>query len=167
MKTIISFKGVPNSGKTTSALFICAELKLIGHKCDFVPEVARELIYQYGGFESKPTQLLISGKQIQRITDALAVQNIIVTDTDVELGANFITHNSEEYLKIIQEEYKRELAKVSPIVQQIKIQCDRRYSKTDLVMLLRMIEKHLITKETIDTADLDFTLVVRNCNENN
>lgn len=146
MKTIISFIGAPNSGKTTAALYLASKIKQKGFKCDFIPEVARELIYRYKGFEHKPNQLLISGMQISRIVEALAVQDIIVTDTDIELGANFIGHHSEEYLEILREEYKRELEKVAKEVYCFQMKCVKPYFKWQLRELTEGAIQFLITR---------------------
>jgi hypothetical protein len=89
-KKLISFYGLPNTGKTTLALGLTYELKIRGYKCDFIPEFARELHYVYGGKENLPNQLVVTGTQIQKCVDALKVQDIVVTDSDPVLGALYL-----------------------------------------------------------------------------
>ncbi len=64
---LVNFNGGPGSGKSTTAAFVFAKLKMSGIKTDLVGEEAREKIYD-GSIKMLENQVLILGEQWQRIT---------------------------------------------------------------------------------------------------
>jgi hypothetical protein len=63
---LVNLSGGPGSGKSTTAAYIFAKVKLAGWKAELVGEEARELIYD-GSIPMLENQALILGQQWQRI----------------------------------------------------------------------------------------------------
>lgn len=64
---LVNLSGGPGSGKSTTAAYIFAKVKLAGFKAELVGEEARDLIYN-GSIPMLENQALILGQQWQRIT---------------------------------------------------------------------------------------------------
>lgn len=87
---VINAFGGPGSGKTTSCLDICAQLKKEGYNAEYVQEVAKELVYDnrmdlLDGSEAHQFDML--KEQMKRMDRLIGQTDFIVTDSPILLNA--------------------------------------------------------------------------------
>ncbi len=111
MKTIVvnMFAG-PGAGKTTCAWQIASELKKRGYVTEYVPEYAKELVWDKNfdlldGTLEHQKQLL--EEQSHRLDRLVGQVDFIVTDSPVLLNAIYYTGSPEEKKGYTDEVYKR------------------------------------------------------------
>lgn len=87
----------PGAGKTTSAWAIAAELKKKDLVVEYVPEYAKELVWE-GNFElldqKYEHQMIVYAEQKRRIDRLMGKVDIIVTDAPTVMSVNYIHHEA-------------------------------------------------------------------------
>lgn len=101
MRTItVNLYGGPGAGKTTAAWEIAAELKKAGVLTEYVPEHAKELVWDGkldlldGSYENQKALIAEQAHRIDRLQGKVSV---IVTDSPILLG---LMYQKEEYPKL-------------------------------------------------------------------
>lgn len=84
---VINFYGGPSCGKSNMALAVAAELKFRQASTEYIPEYAKDLVYQKATPDFFANQLYISAKQHKRIYHCLGKVDYIVTDSPILLGS--------------------------------------------------------------------------------
>lgn len=97
---VINAFGGPGSGKTTSCMDICAQLKKAGYKAEYVQEYAKELVYEKNfslldGSEEHQFEML--KEQLHRMDRLVGETDFIVTDSPVLLNAIYNQELTPEY----------------------------------------------------------------------
>lgn len=103
----------PGAGKTTSAWAIAAELKKQGLVVEYVPEYAKELVWEEnfslldGSYEH---QMKIYSEQKHRIDRLIGKVDVVVTDSPTISSINYLNHDvcTEEQIKDYNEMALRE-----------------------------------------------------------
>lgn len=93
MTTIVNLLGSSGSSKSTTAMGLTYKLRLLGYKVEYVPEYAKDLVYEESEHKLKH-QLYVFSKQLKRL-DVLLDKGLdyIVTDSPLILGLFY----SEKY----------------------------------------------------------------------
>ena len=103
---VINAFGGPGSGKTTSCMNICAELKKQGFNAEYVQEYAKELVYDKN-FEmldgSKEHQFEILKEQVHRMDRLVGKTDFIVTDSPILLNTVYNRQLTPEYERMVSE----------------------------------------------------------------
>ena len=103
---VINAFGGPGSGKTTSCMNICAELKKQGFNAEYVQEYAKELVYDKN-FEildgSKEHQFEILKEQVHRMDRLIGKTDFIVTDSPILLNTVYNQQLTPEYERMVSE----------------------------------------------------------------
>lgn len=103
---VINAFGGPGSGKTTSCMNICAELKKQGFNAEYVQEYAKELVYDKN-FElldgSKEHQFEILKEQVHRMDRLIGKTDFIVTDSPILLNTVYNRQLTPEYERMVSE----------------------------------------------------------------
>lgn len=105
MKTLVVnlFAG-PGAGKTTCAWAIAAELKKLNINTEYVPEFAKELVWD-NNFEALARQEDIFKEQAHRINRLIGKVEVIVTDSPILLSEIYGKNNSDEFSKMVWNEH--------------------------------------------------------------
>lgn len=111
MKTIVvnMFAG-PGAGKTTCAWQVASELKKRGYITEYVPEYAKELVWdknfdQLDGTLDHQKQLLeVQAHRLERLKGQV---DFIVTDSPLMLNAIYLTGSPEEMKRYTDQVYRR------------------------------------------------------------
>jgi hypothetical protein len=85
MTVIINALGGPCSGKSTLSYGLMSLLKSRGHRAEYVPEYAKELVYRRD-FTKLANQFEVTREQDRRLRDLLGQVDWIVHDTALPLG---------------------------------------------------------------------------------
>lgn len=103
---VINAFGGPGSGKTTSCMNICAELKKQGFNAEYVQEYAKELVYDKN-FEmldgSPKHQFEILKEQVHRMDRLMGKTDFIVTDSPILLNTVYNQQLTPEYETMVSE----------------------------------------------------------------
>lgn len=103
---VINAFGGPGSGKTTSCMNICAELKKKGYNAEYVQEYAKELVYD-NNMEmldgSAEHQFDILKEQIHRMDRLIGKTDFIVTDSPILLNMVYNQQLTPEYENMVSE----------------------------------------------------------------
>ena len=83
MTTIVNLLGSSGSSKSTTAMGLTYKLRLLGHKVEYVPEYAKDLIYEESEHKLKH-QLYVFSKQLKRL-DVLLGKGLDYVVTDVSV----------------------------------------------------------------------------------
>lgn len=102
----VEFVGRPSSGKSTTAYGVFAELKRLGVKTEFVPEYAKELVYQKD-FATLSDQLKISSEQNFRENLLKGEVDIVITDTSLSLGGVYNTSYNQNIIESLIEDMRK------------------------------------------------------------
>ncbi len=101
---VVNFFAGPGAGKTTCAWEIAAELKKQGLVTEYVPEYAKELVWD-NNFEmldgTAEHQMKLFQEQNRRIQRLIGKVDVIVTDAPILLGTMYCKENTK-----VAEEYK-------------------------------------------------------------
>jgi len=107
--TVINLIGGPGSGKSTGAAYVFSQLKMHGINCEYVPEWAKEAVWERRGkpFEN---QLYVLGKQSYRMSRLRGEVDVIITDSPILMGAYYCQSlpYAEDFTKVllgVHEEY--------------------------------------------------------------
>lgn len=92
---IVNLFGGPGCGKSTTAAWIFAQLKMNSIDCEYVTEFAKDKIWE-SNEEVFKCQFYITGKQIFKITRCIGKVDVIITDSPMAIG---IQYTDNEYLK--------------------------------------------------------------------
>ena len=86
--TIVNFFGAPGGGKTTGALFVSSELKVLGYSAEYVSEFAKDAIWQEHKelFKVPENQFFIGANQFYRMNSLIGKVKIVVTDSPLLLS---------------------------------------------------------------------------------
>ncbi len=109
-KTLVvnAFAG-PGAGKTTACFETAAELKKMGYVVEYVPEYAKELVYdnpeRLDG--SKENQLHILEEQLKRLNRFMGKVDIIVTDASLMLNPVYLAQPDKEYEAAVSKLYQQ------------------------------------------------------------
>lgn len=103
----VEFIGRPSSGKSTTAYGVFAELKKMGVKTEFVPEYAKELVYQRD-FSTLIDQLKVSSEQNFRENLLKGEVDIVITDTSTILGSIYNETYCPELIESLIEEIRKD-----------------------------------------------------------
>ena len=107
---VINAFGGAGAGKTTACLHIAAELKKRGYVAEYVPEYAKELVWDKN-FElldgSEKNQRIILNEQRKRLDRLIGQVDFVVTDAPLLLNGVYLkeTDNKEEYCKKLLEDF--------------------------------------------------------------
>lgn len=99
----------PGAGKTTACLATVAELKKKGYVAEYIPEYAKELVYDNPALldGSKENQLHILEQQLKRLDRFLGKADIIVTDASILLNPVYLAEPDPDYEQAIGKLYKQ------------------------------------------------------------
>lgn len=101
---VINAFGGPGSGKTTSCMDICADLKKMGYNAEYVQEYAKELVYDKN-FDlldgSAANQFTILKEQMRRMDRLMGQTDFIVTDSPILLNSIYNQELTPEYEKMV------------------------------------------------------------------
>lgn len=89
---VINVAGGPCVGKTLLTAQLFVELKLAGYVCEYVPEYAKELVWQ-GDFDNLDNQYFVSKKQFQMVRNKIGKVDYVVTDGPGFQGIYYNRHN--------------------------------------------------------------------------
>lgn len=105
MKTLVVnlFAG-PGAGKTTCAWEIASELKKRGIVTEYVPEYAKELVWDEN-HEALADQEGIFEEQAHRVNRLIGKVDVVVTDSPILFSHIYGENNSEEFSKRIWDEH--------------------------------------------------------------
>ena len=105
MKTLVVnlFAG-PSAGKTTCAWEIASELKKRDIVTEYVPEYAKELVWDEN-YEALANQEAIFEEQAHRINRLIGKVDVIVTDSPVLFSEIYGQNNSDEFRERIWDEH--------------------------------------------------------------
>ena len=86
MTTIVNLLGSSGSSKSTTAMGLTYKLRLLGYKVEYVPEYAKDLVYEESEHKLK-RQLYVFSKQLKRL-DVLLGKGLdyVVTDSPLILS---------------------------------------------------------------------------------
>lgn len=97
----------PGAGKTTACLETVAELKKMGYVAEYVPEYAKELVYENSDLldGSAENQLSILLEQTHRVDRLIGKVDVVVTDAPILLNTVYGKDLPEEYAGYVKELY--------------------------------------------------------------
>lgn len=88
MTKLINLYGGPGTGKSTSAAYLFAKLKMLGVNAELVREAAKE--WAWAGRPITPMdQFALTREQITREADLFGKVDVLVTDSPILLGAYY------------------------------------------------------------------------------
>lgn len=92
---VIAFVGAPGAGKSTASYGATYQFKKRALSVEYVPEVAKDLLYR--GLLGKyiPNQTYIVSEQYKKLYDLMGQVNYIVTDAGLEICALHSAHESK------------------------------------------------------------------------
>ena len=96
---VVNFVGGPGSGKTALCCLLFAELKMRGMKVEYVPEVAKSLVWTQQ-YELLNNQHYVTMQQYEILNAVYGKVNIVVTDGPIIHGIYYNRHNSGNYCDI-------------------------------------------------------------------
>lgn len=101
---IVNLYGGPGAGKTTCSWEIAAELKKRGYNAEYVPEYAKDLVYE-GRMElldgSMEHQWMIFQEQKHRLDRLVGKVDIVVTDSPILLNTVYLQEPNEDFQQMI------------------------------------------------------------------
>lgn len=96
---IINFTGGPGSGKTALCCQLFAEMKMRGMKVEYVPEVAKNLVWTKQ-FELLNNQHYVSMTQFELLKAVNGKVDYILTDGPLVHGIFYNRHNKDNYCNV-------------------------------------------------------------------
>lgn len=99
----------PGAGKTTACLSTVAALKKMGFNAEYVPEYAKELVYDSPDMlnGSMENQFKILKEQLRRQDRFLGNVDIIVTDAPILLNAVYLSERTDAYVDMVNKIYSQ------------------------------------------------------------
>lgn len=101
---VVNLFAGPSAGKTTCAWEIASELKKRDIVTEYVPEYAKELVWDEN-YEALTNQEAIFEEQAHRINRLIGKVDVVVTDSPVLFSEIYGQNNSDEFKKRIWNEY--------------------------------------------------------------
>lgn len=105
---IVNLFGGPGTGKSTIAYGLMYKLKILGIECEFAPEYAKDLIFDFHGdisvFEN---QKEIYQEQKKRVARYNKKVNVVITDSPLPLFIYYDKTNDAEFQKEVMEEFSK------------------------------------------------------------
>ena len=104
--TYVNFYGAPGSGKSTGAAYVFSRLKLCGVDCEYVPEFAKDMVWQdrRSVFEIPELQTYVFANQFYRLRILRGRVRYVVTDSPILLSAAYAISSSllgSEYATVV------------------------------------------------------------------
>jgi hypothetical protein len=103
---VINFFAGPGAGKSTSAAFVFAELKMNGINCELVREYAKDKVWERNE-KVFQNQLYIFGKQSYRMSVLHDEIDVIITDSPLVLSAIYNTSPSKDWNRLVLETFRK------------------------------------------------------------
>jgi hypothetical protein len=91
MTIVINLIGSPGVGKSVIAAMLFAELKMLGHTVEYVPEYVKSLVWK-GDLETIKNQYYVSAQQYKLLKAVNNKVDYIVTDGSLFLGLYYNRH---------------------------------------------------------------------------
>ena len=99
MTKIINFVGGPGTGKTAMCCWLFAELKMRGKKVEYIPEVAKNLVWTKE-FNLLNNQHYVSMKQYELFKAVIDKVDYVVTDGPLLHGIYYNRHNEDNFCDV-------------------------------------------------------------------
>ena len=103
---VVNLFAGPGAGKSTGAAYIFAKLKMLGYDCEYVSEFAKDKVWENNG-EVFKSQFYITGKQVFKIKRCYGKVDIIVTDSPIAIGAQYLKKDEQMLGFAILEEFRK------------------------------------------------------------
>ena len=87
-KVIVNLFGGPGVGKSTTAFYLMAKLKMNGIDCEYTPEFAKDKVWE-GNLDVFNCQFFVTGRQAWQIRRLFNKVEVIITDSPIALGATY------------------------------------------------------------------------------
>lgn len=100
---IINFVGGPGSGKTALCCWLFAELKMQGRCVEYVPEVAKNLVWTKE-FHLLNNQHYVSMRQYELFKAVVGKVDYVVTDGPLLHGVYYNRHNKDNFCDVVKVE---------------------------------------------------------------
>ena len=99
MTKILNFCGAAGAGKTVLSCLLFAELKIRGYKVEYVPEIAKNLVWTEQ-FDLLNNQHYVSTKQFDLLNAIYGKVDFIVTDGPLVHGIYYNRHNKDNFCNV-------------------------------------------------------------------
>lgn len=165
---VINLFGAPCSGKSTVASYIFSKLKMKGYNCELVTEVAKDLVYENNRSKLE-NQLLVAGRQLERLRRLENKVDIVVTDAPImlqpvyyKIRRNFRPRNFSDMIYDYHRRYKNlnVLLPVPNYYDPVGRDNDIRYLEEIHNMILEIFMKYSMPYISIDRTSEGFDYVV-------
>lgn len=103
---VVNLFAGPGAGKSTGAAYIFSKLKMDGYDCEYVSEFAKDKVWENNG-EVFKSQFYITGKQVFKIKRCYGKVDIIVTDSPIAIGAQYVNDSEVMLGHAILEEFSK------------------------------------------------------------
>jgi hypothetical protein len=103
---VVNLFAGPGAGKSTGAAYIFSKLKMKGFDCEYVSEFAKDKVWEKND-EVFKSQFYITGKQIFKIKRCYGKVDIIVTDSPIAIGAQYLKEDEQKLGPAILEEFNK------------------------------------------------------------
>lgn len=103
---VVNLFAGPGAGKSTGAAYIFSKLKMKGLDCEYVSEFAKDKVWENND-EVFKSQFYITGKQVFKIKRCYGKVDIIVTDSPIAIGAQYLKEDEQKLCPAILEEFKK------------------------------------------------------------
>lgn len=105
---VVNAFGGPGAGKSTASLGIAEELKKLGYVAEYIPEYAKELVWDEAWDMldgSEEHQFLILQEQLKRIDRLIGKVDFVITDAPILLNQIYHKDITVEYEQMLQQLY--------------------------------------------------------------
>lgn len=103
---VVNLFAGPGAGKSTGAAYIFSKLKMKGLDCEYVSEFAKDKVWENND-EVFKSQFYITGKQVFKIKRCYGKVDIIVTDSPIAIGAQYLKEDEQKLGPAILEEFSK------------------------------------------------------------
>lgn len=103
---VVNLFAGPGAGKSTGATYIFSKLKMLGYDCEYVSEFAKDKVWEKND-EVFKSQFYITGKQVFKIKRCYGKVDIIVTDSPIAIGAQYLKEDEQKLGPAILEEFSK------------------------------------------------------------
>lgn len=101
---VVNLFAGPGAGKSTGAAYIFSKLKMLGYDCEYVSEFAKDKVWERND-EVFKSQFYITGKQVFKIKRCYGKVDIIITDSPIAIGAQYLKPGESKLGPAILEEF--------------------------------------------------------------
>ncbi len=102
---IINLFGGPSAGKSTTAYYLCGELKSMGLNCELATEYVKDLVYEKRTHDIS-NQITCFGEQLRRIERLVEQVDIIITDSPLLLNAFYNRSKYDHLVPLVVEVHR-------------------------------------------------------------